>query len=177
MWPIVSMLLIRNSRGEAVAGCFSPLEWVLSPATAEALAFLKGLDYIEQLGCKNVMVESDSMELIQACNGTVEVCSPDSAILAGCFSKANNIENISFQHCWMQIKWRIRWQSILMRLRSPMRGIFFLRNYFFLSLLCVWPSEVAWQKLLRTPRTLIILKFWVLCHGKVGVGGQMPPCP
>jgi hypothetical protein len=43
------------------------------------MALLKGLEFLEQLGCSLgcslVMVESDSLELIQACNGETEVWS------------------------------------------------------------------------------------------------------
>jgi hypothetical protein len=44
-------------------------------------------------------VESDSLELTQACNGTSEAWNHYRAILAEYFLKAINIENISFQHC------------------------------------------------------------------------------
>ena len=72
---------------------------LLSAATAEAFGLLKGLELLEQLGCSSVIVESDSMELIQACNGVLEVLSPFSAIMAECFLKASWINRISFQHC------------------------------------------------------------------------------
>jgi hypothetical protein len=41
--------------------------------TAEALALQKGLELLERVGCQNVVIESDSSELILAYNGTVEV--------------------------------------------------------------------------------------------------------
>jgi hypothetical protein len=51
------------------------------------------------MGCASVIVESDSLELIQACNGTIEEWSPYSAIMVDCFNKASSIPGISFQHC------------------------------------------------------------------------------
>jgi ribonuclease HI len=68
----------------------------LSACTAEAMAMLKGLVLVEQIGCQKVVIESDSLELIQACNGTIEIWSPCTAILAECFLKASSLEKISF---------------------------------------------------------------------------------
>jgi hypothetical protein len=46
-----------------------PLENVLS--VVEALALLRGLELVELLGCASVVVDFDSLELIQACNGII----------------------------------------------------------------------------------------------------------
>ena len=45
---------------------------------------LKGLEFLEHIGigCKKVIIEYYSLELIHACNGIIEVWSPYSAILA-----------------------------------------------------------------------------------------------
>jgi hypothetical protein len=74
--------VLQNSNGEAVAGCYWPLENVLSACTAEAMAMLKGLVLVKQIGCQNVVIESDS------CNGTIEIWSPYTAILAECLLMA-----------------------------------------------------------------------------------------
>jgi hypothetical protein len=71
--------ILQNSNGETIAGCYCPLENVPSAATAKSMTLLKGL---EPLGCRNVMIESDSLELIQTCNGTTEIWSAYSASLA-----------------------------------------------------------------------------------------------
>uniref|UniRef100_A0A8R7NW91 RNase H type-1 domain-containing protein n=1 Tax=Triticum urartu TaxID=4572 RepID=A0A8R7NW91_TRIUA len=66
---------------------------------AEAIALQRGLELLEDLGCQPVIVESDSLEIIQACNGVIEIWSPYSAILADCFQKALRIGDVSFIHC------------------------------------------------------------------------------
>jgi ribonuclease HI len=58
------------------------VDHVLDAASAEALALLRGLEFLEQIGVSNVIVESDSLSLIQACNSLIKVWSPFSAILA-----------------------------------------------------------------------------------------------
>jgi hypothetical protein len=64
----------------------------------EGLALLKGIDMLDQLGSSSIVVESDSLELIQASNGVIEVWSPYSVVMAECFMKASTIKGISFQH-------------------------------------------------------------------------------
>jgi hypothetical protein len=44
-------------------------------------------------------IESDSLKLIQACNGDTEVCSPYTAMLVDCFQKASRMELVILQHC------------------------------------------------------------------------------
>jgi ribonuclease HI len=90
---------LRNHKGEAIAGMGCTLDNYLSVATAEATALLKGLEFLENLGTTSVCIESDSLQLIQACNGEVEIRSPYSAILSECFLKISIMQEISFEHC------------------------------------------------------------------------------
>jgi ribonuclease HI len=73
-------VVLRNDRGEALAGYAGPLNHLLDAAMAEALALLKGLKFLEQLGIQSVTIESDCLELIQACNAEVEVWNPSTTI-------------------------------------------------------------------------------------------------
>ena len=72
---------------------------VLDAGSAEALALLNGLELAEQLGCTKVTLEPDSLELIQACKGELEIFSPYIAILADIFARARMVSEISFAHC------------------------------------------------------------------------------
>jgi hypothetical protein len=72
------------------------------------MAMLKGLVLVKQIGCQNVVIESDSLELIQARNGTIEIWSPYTAILAECFLKANFYRRFVFNTDQGRlIKWHI----------------------------------------------------------------------
>ena len=75
------------------------LKHMMSAATAESIAIKKGLDLVERLGCKRITVESDSLEVIQACGGLIEIWSPYTAILADIFQKAFSIGLVSFAYC------------------------------------------------------------------------------
>lgn len=61
-------VVLRNDHGDAIAGYACPLEYVLNATTSEAIALLEGLEFLEQLGVSSVIIESDSLELIKACN-------------------------------------------------------------------------------------------------------------
>lgn len=58
--------VLRNSKGDALAGAGCSLDHLLDAATAEAVALRKGLLLIENLGCRPVIVETDSLELVEA---------------------------------------------------------------------------------------------------------------
>jgi ribonuclease HI len=82
--------VLRNDRGEALAGF---------AAMAEASALQKGLKFMEQLGIQSVVIKSNSLELIQACNAEVELWSPSAPILAHYFMKAQPFDSIHYRYC------------------------------------------------------------------------------
>ena len=49
-----------------------------------------------------MIIETDSLELVQAFNGVIEVWSPYAAILADCFQRATRIGNVVVQHCFRE---------------------------------------------------------------------------
>ena len=91
--------VVRNDRCEALAGTGDVLNNLLDAATAEAIALKKGLTLVENLGCLPVIVESDSLELVDAFNGVIELSSPYTAILMECFLIASRIGRVNLQHC------------------------------------------------------------------------------
>ena len=69
-------VILRNDRGESVAGGCWALSNLLDATTAEAMALQKALILIEQNGCSPTIIESDCLELCQAYHGLIEVWSP-----------------------------------------------------------------------------------------------------
>lgn len=78
----------------------------MDATTTEALGLLRELELLEKLDCSSVTVESDSMELVQACNGTIQIRGLYTANLVECFLTAHIISSISFQHCPRGPVWR-----------------------------------------------------------------------
>ncbi|KAK1646851.1 hypothetical protein QYE76_064656 [Lolium multiflorum] len=55
-------MVLRNDRGEALAGYGCPISNVINAAAAEAQAVQQGLLFLEKLGVENVVLESDSLD-------------------------------------------------------------------------------------------------------------------
>lgn len=91
--------VVRDYKGEAVAGCGEVLSNLLDAVTSEAIALKKGLELIEHLGCLPVILESDSMQLVVAFNNRIEIWSPYTAVLMECFQIASRIGQLKIQHC------------------------------------------------------------------------------
>lgn len=56
--------VLQNDHGKVLAGLTWLIDHALDATTAEAIAILSGLVFLERLGCSPAMVESDSLELI-----------------------------------------------------------------------------------------------------------------
>jgi ribonuclease HI len=66
---------------------------------AEALAMQDGLELATKLGCNRVQAESDSTEVIEACNSGYRWWSEESAVFADCVDLSSSIGEVSFKHC------------------------------------------------------------------------------
>jgi ribonuclease HI len=80
-------IVLRDDRGQTIAGSTHPLHHLLNATTAEAYALQKGLQLIDHMGFYSVITETDSLELVHAFNGQIEIWSPYAAILADCFQR------------------------------------------------------------------------------------------
>jgi ribonuclease HI len=71
----------------------------------EAIAMCEGLSLANRMGisyrmgCNNVVAESDSTKVIQACTGKQSWWNESAAIFADCVDLASNLDTISFKHC------------------------------------------------------------------------------
>lgn len=77
--------ILHNCRGEAIAGASETFDHAYNAQPAEALALRRGLQMIFDMGCSKVEVESNCLELMDACNGKMDIQGPNSALLADCF--------------------------------------------------------------------------------------------
>ena len=91
--------VLRNSKGEAIAGGGWPLCNITDATTAEARALHLGLTMLDNLDLAKVTVETDSMEICQAYNGDTEILGPYTSVLADCFIISSRIGAITVQHC------------------------------------------------------------------------------
>jgi ribonuclease HI len=91
--------VVQDYKGEFIAASTVFLPHVLSPAVAEAMAMREGLSLANHMVCTNVIMESDSSETIDACNGTEAWWGEYAAILAGCVDLASLLNSVCFQYC------------------------------------------------------------------------------
>jgi ribonuclease HI len=83
--------VIRDHNGKFIAASTLYLPHVASAAATEAMAMREGLVLATRLGCNDVIMESDSMETIEACAGLKHGgVNPQLTTL---------IDKVSFQHC------------------------------------------------------------------------------
>jgi ribonuclease HI len=91
--------IIRDYEGKFVAASGIIIPHVSSVAMAEAMAMRAGLELANRLGFNRVIAESDSLETVEACNGSDRWWSESSAILADCVDFASSIGNVTYQFC------------------------------------------------------------------------------
>jgi ribonuclease HI len=91
--------VIRDVKGDFIAASTNYIPHVASAMVAEALAMKEGIGLAHRMGCSRVVAESDSLEVIQACNGEQRWWNEASAIFADCVDAAINLDSISFTHC------------------------------------------------------------------------------
>ncbi|KAK1615866.1 hypothetical protein QYE76_021383 [Lolium multiflorum] len=58
--------IIRDSSGQFLAACRVPIEGVIDVTTAEAQALRDGLRLVERIGCNNVYIEIDALDVVEA---------------------------------------------------------------------------------------------------------------
>jgi ribonuclease HI len=58
--------IIRDSSGQFLAACRVQIDGVLDVATTEAQALRDGLRLAERIGCNNIYIETDSLEVVEA---------------------------------------------------------------------------------------------------------------
>ena len=92
-----SGIVIRNDRGEAIAGAGDPFNNLLDVTMSEATTLRRGLQLIDDHGCVPVIVEIDSLELVESFNGVIEIWSPYTAILMDYFQLAQRIGRVTIQ--------------------------------------------------------------------------------
>jgi hypothetical protein len=86
----------RNSEGGFLAASSIFLPNVSSTAASEVLAIREGLALANCFGFNNVIMESDSMETVDACSNKVW-WGESSAIFADCLDLATLIDKVSFK--------------------------------------------------------------------------------
>jgi hypothetical protein len=92
-------VVIRHFEGRFIVASFLYLPNISSAAAAEAIAMRERLILVNHLGCSNVLAESNSMEIIEACTWEETWWGKSAAIYAECVDLVILIGGVQFQHC------------------------------------------------------------------------------
>jgi hypothetical protein len=98
-WEGALGVAIRDYQGKFMAANMKYLPHVSLVAMAEASVMKEGLDLDIRMGCTNIVAESDSLEIIEACRGYQVWHNESSAIFAECIDKLAKIGSVLFSHC------------------------------------------------------------------------------
>jgi ribonuclease HI len=91
--------ILRDYKGDFIAASMKYIPHVASASMAEAMAMKEGLCLAQRMGCNNLLAESDSTDIIEACSGEEAWWSESSAIFADCIDQVASIGTVSFAHC------------------------------------------------------------------------------
>jgi ribonuclease HI len=83
--------IIRDYKGRFLAANTSLIPHTATVSMAEALAMRDGLELAIKLGCNRVQAESDSTEVIEACNGCDRWWSEESTVFADCVDLSSSL--------------------------------------------------------------------------------------
>jgi ribonuclease HI len=92
-------VVLRDYQGNFLAAKSSYFPYVYSAAMAESLAMKEGLPYAMSISCNNIIIESDSIETIEACTGEEIWWNESAAVFADCVDLASEFDMLEFKYC------------------------------------------------------------------------------
>lgn len=78
--------VLRNHRGETLAGSCSLIDHVSDAPTAEVLALKNMMELADRQCCSWIIFESDCLDVINASNGETNIFGPYSVIMPSVFN-------------------------------------------------------------------------------------------
>jgi ribonuclease HI len=91
--------IVRDSRGNFIGASTANLMHVVDVVSAEAAALLEGLKLLQSLGCSNIMVRMDNVEVVDALRlneGQSRVAAP---VLEDCRVLLQDFGKVTIEHC------------------------------------------------------------------------------
>jgi ribonuclease HI len=91
--------ILRDSKGFFIAASNQFIAYTEDVLSAEAIALKHGLELALNLGCNRIMVNSDSLMIIEAMNSAELFLGPAAIILLECARLASECVIVTFHHC------------------------------------------------------------------------------
>jgi ribonuclease HI len=94
--------VLRDSNGKFIAGVAIYFPHMASAKLAEARAMKEGLILANQMGCSDIIAESDSIDIVEACSGDMRWFDEAAAVFADCVDLCTLIGRVKFKHCFRE---------------------------------------------------------------------------
>lgn len=94
--------IIRDEKGRFIAAQCKFIRFAADAVTTEAMAMRDGLNLANRLGFNRVEAESDSLNVVNYCQGQHQWWDAAAAIYAECIDSATSIGKVIFTHCFRE---------------------------------------------------------------------------
>ncbi|KAI4982641.1 hypothetical protein ZWY2020_023133 [Hordeum vulgare] len=91
--------IVRDHRGQFIAGSTSQLEHVTNVVSAEAAAVHEGLKLLQSLGCNNVQVRMDNIIVVEALRLNEGYSMVTAPLLDDCRELIREFRKVTIEHC------------------------------------------------------------------------------
>ena len=91
--------VLRDDRGNFIAAQCKFIPHAANVITVEAMAMRDGLEFANSLGLNQVDAESDSLQVINYCNGQTRWWDDAAALFVECVDLGSMIGKVMFNHC------------------------------------------------------------------------------
>ena len=93
-------VVLRDDKGRFIAAQYRFIPVAADVSVVEARAMRDGLNLANSLGFNRIEAESDSLSVVNNCQGQVQWWDSAAAIFTECFDMATSIGKVIFSHCF-----------------------------------------------------------------------------
>ena len=91
--------MLRDDKGNFIAGGNWKIDWCADVLTAEAMALRFGLILAQKVGCNRLIINSDNMEVIDTMKNGGQSAGVAAAVFEDCYFMACDFPLTRFEHC------------------------------------------------------------------------------
>jgi hypothetical protein len=123
-----SEAIIRDTGGNFVVACYDFTDHAIDVMDMEAAALLAGLKLAEQFGAQSLLVESDSMEVVNVVHNPSEFRGTSAVVIDDCRHLLMMLGTATLKHCWREANGAAHARLLSMVRLIVLRGVFGLMN-------------------------------------------------
>ena len=94
--------VLRDEKGRFIAAQCKFIQFAADVVTTEAMAMRDGLNLANTLGFNRVEAESDSLSVVNCCQGQNQWWDAGAAVFAKCIDTATSVGKVIFSYCFRE---------------------------------------------------------------------------